>query len=276
MADQSDVEAALVRAIGAVLYPAGAAAPSLVGVLCRVYRGWPNAAALDADLAAGVVNVTVFPQPGHMTNTTRWADEVTVPTLVLPQLNVTVTGQTAKFSGIAVAGQIAGLLVDGLAVVHRTTATDTPALVAAVLASQIRTQRIALLSGTAVTVPGAGLLIGRVVADQMTLVATRRQRQGFRISFWCPDPGSRDAVAGAVDGALSALDFIALPDSTAGRLRFVASSAFDQGEDARLYRRDLVYDVDYATTVASVLPEMIFGDLAVAPDGGAVVLNRLR
>jgi hypothetical protein len=275
MADQSDVESALVGVISAVLYPQGVAGPSLPGPLCRVYRGWPNAAALDADLAAGVLNVTVFPQPGHAANTTRWATETEIPAPVLPQLNVSVSGTSATFSGSAVAGQIAGLLVDGIAVVHRTTLADTPALVAAVLASQIRTQRIALLAGTSVTVPGVGLLLGRVVADQTTVVATRRQRQGFRITFWCPDPASRDVVTATVDSALSAQTFLPLPDGTAGRLRFASTSTFDQSEDAGLYRRDVVYDVEYATTLTSLLPEMIFGDLTVAPDGGTAALSRL-
>jgi hypothetical protein len=28
-----------------------------------------------------------------------------------------------------------------------------------------------------------------------------------------------------------------------------------------VYRRDLVYDIEYATTVVSMLPAMLFGDL---------------
>ena len=50
MADQSDVEQALAAVVAAVLYPGGTTAASLVGVACRVHRGWPDAASLDADL----------------------------------------------------------------------------------------------------------------------------------------------------------------------------------------------------------------------------------
>jgi hypothetical protein len=49
----------------------------------------------------------------------------------------------------------------------------------------------------------------------------------------------------------------------------------DQSQDAALYRRDLVYAVEYATTIASVLPSMIFGDLMVSPNGGGVAQSQL-
>ena len=62
MADQSDVEAVLVGLVGAAVYPEGVSAPSVLGRVCRVYRGWPTGALLDRDLAAGHVNITVFPE----------------------------------------------------------------------------------------------------------------------------------------------------------------------------------------------------------------------
>jgi hypothetical protein len=275
MADQSDVETVLTALVSGVLYPQGTTGPSILGRVCRVYRGWPNAAALDADLAAGVVNVTVFPEARHQANTTRWPDECEVVSQVSPTLTVAVEGNTATFAGVAGPGQVAGLQADEMAVVHRIVAGDTPASVATVLASRLQTRRVAVVSGASVTVPGAGLLVGRVVADQTVRRATRRQRQGFRVSCWCPDPASRDAAASAIDTALSMQDFIALPDGMAGRLRFMASSVFDQSQDAALYRRDLLYSVDYATTVMTLLPSMIFGDATLAPDGGGIVLGRV-
>ena len=59
MADISDVEQAVADAVTTILYPAGTSQSSIVGALCRVYRGWPNSATLNADLSAGAVNVTV-------------------------------------------------------------------------------------------------------------------------------------------------------------------------------------------------------------------------
>ena len=55
---------ALVNVVSAALYPNGTSEASVPGPDCRIYRGWPNSAALDADLAAGKINVTVFPGGG--------------------------------------------------------------------------------------------------------------------------------------------------------------------------------------------------------------------
>jgi hypothetical protein len=280
MADQSDVEAALVARVVAALYPAGADAGSVAGTTCRVYRGWPNAAALDADLGARRVNVTVFPDGSEARDTTRWPEQQTALPPVTPQLGVLVSGNTATFFGSAAPGQVAGLLVDTQAVAYRTADGDTPELVAAVLADRIRTPsdgrgRPAQVSGASVTVPGAGAVVARVVADQGVVSELRRQQQGFRITAWCPSAASRDIVAGAIDSALAGTLFIPLADGTAGNLRYISTTVFDQSLNARLYRRDLLYTVEYATTLTQNLPSMLFGTVNIAADGGPVVASRL-
>ncbi len=275
MADQSDVATALVSAITTILYPNGAASVGLLAQTVKIYRGWPNTASLRTDLAANSLNVTVFPIADTARNTTRWADGLVPTSSVTPPLTVSVSGTSAIFGGSADAGQLAGLLVDSMAVVHRTVAADTPELVAATLGQLIRTKRIALVSGATVTVPGAGLLLGRVVADQPVLRWTRSQQQQFRISCWCPDPASRDSVASVIDTALSPHSFLAFNDGSTGRLRYVGTTEFDQSQDAALYRRDLVYSVDYLTIVSDVLPSMIFGDTTLAPLGSGNVKTLL-
>jgi hypothetical protein len=262
MADQSDVEAALVAVVTAALYPGGTAAPSAVGATCRIFRGWPNAAALDADLAAGRVNLTVFPVEGAVRNTTRYANEwqAVAPA---PTLTVSISGSSATFAGRAYPGQLAGVLADGKAYVHRTQAGDTPELVAATLADTVRTDRIALLSGATLTVPGA-VLVARTGADASAVLEVRRQEQSFRLTAWCPSPALRDAACGRIDAVLSAARFLSLADGTTGRHRFAGAATFDQSQDASLYRRDLIYAVDYPTTITATQPVMLFGDLGFA------------
>jgi hypothetical protein len=70
-----------------------------------------------------------------------------------------------------------------------------------------------------------------------------------------------------VDGALAAMAFLALPDGTGGNLRYLSSVLYDQSLNARLYRRDLLYNVDYATTITEALPSMIFGVTDIVADG---------
>jgi len=269
MADESDVETTLAGLVTNLLYPEGADAPSITGGLIRIYRGWPNQSALNADLAAGNVTVTLFPDTSQHRITTRYIDPPAPQAAIIPSLTVSVTGQTGIFAGIANLGQLAGLLIDNTAFVHRTQSGDTPEGVAAILANYINTTRIAQLSGASVTIPGAGSVIGRVVADQATQTETRRQIQGIRLSCWCPDPATRDRIAIQIDQGLSAITFLTLPDTTAARLRQTGTQVFDQSQNAGLYRRDLLLAVEYATTITETLPALIFGESRLLPNGTA-------
>jgi hypothetical protein len=260
MADQSDVETVLVTLVSAALYPNGTGASSVPGPVCRIYRGWPKAAALNADLAAGRINVTVFPASHAIRNTTRYPDEWTT-SVIAPELTVTVDGPLVTFGGTASIGQIAGIRVDGRSYAYRTVATDTPSSVAANIATLARSHGFVRLSYATLTFEGAADLLARVVADASGLMEIRRQTQSFRISLWCPSPSLRDVAATAVDTLLAALRFITLPDGTAARLVFSGSTVFDQSQDAALYRRDLTYTVEYATTISALQPSMLFGNL---------------
>jgi hypothetical protein len=262
MADQSDVEDSLVNIVSAALYPNGTAEVSVPGANCRIYRGWPKSAALDADLSAGTVNVTVFPTAGSTRTTTRYSEQW-IGSPDQPSLTAVTEGMTVMFGGSAGPGQIAGILVDGIAYAYRVRDSDTNQSVAASLAAAMRANLIVQLSQGSVTIPGARQLVARVVADAPAKQEIRRQEQGFRVTCWCPDPTTRDSAAGAIDLALSTQRFIALSDGTSGRLTYAGTTEFDQSENARLYRRDLNYNIEYATVLSDTLPAMLFGTLGL-------------
>ncbi len=262
MADQSDVEIALVNMVSAALYPNGTDDTSVPGPDCRIYRGWPNSAALNADLAAGKINITVFSRADASRTTTRYAERwMGAP--AHPTLTVSIDGTSVTFGGTADVGQIAGILIDGTSYAYRTRAGDTPQLVAANLAAMARGNSFVRLSQSTLTIAGAGDLLARVVADAPVQSEVRRQAQGFRLTCWCPTPATRDVAAGTIDQVLSQQRFITLPDGTSGRLVYAGTTVFDQSQNARLYRRDLNYDVEYATIVSSTLPAMLFGNLVL-------------
>jgi hypothetical protein len=262
MADQSDVETELVALASAALYPIGTVSASVPGPVCRIYRGWPKAAALNADLAAGRINVTIFPAGAAVRNTTRYPENWATAA-VLPVLTAAVTGISVSFGGTASIGQLAGVRVDGRSYVYRTTTSDTPASVAANIAALARADGIVTLALSTLTFQGAGDLLARVVADAPGLMEVRRQQQSFRIICWCPTPLLRDAAATAIDTSLATIPFIMLPDNTAARLIFSGTTVFDQSQNAMLYRRDLLYTVEYATTVTGLQPSMLFGSLGL-------------
>jgi hypothetical protein len=100
-----------------------------------------------------------------------------------------------------------------------------------------------------------------VVADAPVKQEVRRQEQGFRVTCWCPTPETRDATAITLDLALSTQRFVPLVDGSSGRLTYAGTTEFDQSQNARLYRRDLTYNIEYATILCATLPAMLFGNL---------------
>jgi hypothetical protein len=273
MADQSDVENAFVAAIASALYPNGTKAASAVGnpaATCRVYRGWPLSAALNADLAAGVVNVSVFPA-GSPRNTTRYPARWTVTSKTIPTLTVVVRQNIVTFTGTPAAGQMAGIAVDGQTFVYIVQTGDTTALIAAALAAQITLAGFFVQnSGAILAVPGAASLTARVEQAQSAFMESRRQSQAFRVTCWCPDPELRDRTAAVIDSALANTAFLTLADGSSARITLDGGATIDQMENAGLYRRDLLYAADYATIATAAQPAMVFGTGTLSTPAGTV------
>ena len=260
MADLSDVENAIVTEVIGALYPNGTSQTSAVGVTCRVYRGWPSPAALNSDLAAGVVNVTVFPATAPDEVPDPYFDKL-YATIMPITLTATVTAQSVTLSGLGVAGQIVGLLIDGAPFSYAVKEGDTTESVAANLVTLISGVRVATLSGPTLTVPGVTTLIARIVMSTALMRALRRQRREIQANCWCPSPTLRDSVCSIVDTTLSTSSFIGLPDGTKAHVGYVSTQVYDQSQNALLYRRDLRYRFEFTTISRTIVPIMLFGDL---------------
>ncbi len=233
MADLSDVEIALATTVTQALYPQGIAAPSSVGAECRIYRGWPLPTALTNDLKRGIANVTVFPaaEPGRLT--TRFTDG-RQDAGVGATLSLAVSGNTVTFGGSGGAGQTVGLVVDGRTYVYIVQAGDTPASVAANLASLARVDYIATLTGSSITIPAAGFFNARVVSDALWRQEIRRQSCSFHIACWCPSAQSRDKIAIAIDQIFASMAFLSFSDGSVGRISYEGTTVTDRGEDVLL------------------------------------------
>ncbi|WP_428493228.1 hypothetical protein [Rhodopila sp.] len=258
MADISDVEQAVASTVTSILYPAGTIESSILGVFCRIYRGWPNSTTLNADLSAGSVNVTVTSDNESGRITTRYLPEwYKMPSM--PGVAGSVTGQTVIISGNPSAGDVVGVIVDGAAYAYRIVAGDTPGLVAANLSGLIQTNRPSLVQGPTVSVPGASTILVRVVHDSSASFESRRQEKDVRIISWCPTPPIRDLVATALDAAFNEMSFLVLSDDTSARITYRSTACYDQSQNALLYRRDLLYTVEYPTVTIIEQPSMLFG-----------------
>ena len=60
-----------------------------------------------------------------------------------------------------------------------------------------------------------------------------------------------------MDEALAGIDYLSLPDGTAARLTYEKTAVSDRTEREGLYRRDLFYSVEYATTGTQSVAQIV-------------------
>ena len=271
MADESDVEAALVDILAAAIYPRGTDFPSSTGFPGTIAAGWPVSADLEADLAAGFVNVTVYPvqsSSGAVGQPFLTDQIVLVP--AVHGLSATVTGSTIAFSGGPSPDEYATAVIAGIGYTYLTQAGDTVADVASGLASELSTA----FPGTAAS--GASVQVAtnqdvtlRIGSPAMMGERIHRQRQQFRIVVWAPTPEARTAVARVCDVALKRDIVIELADTTQALLNYVGTSPADTHELAGVYRRDLMLDVTYDTLDTYLSYEVTSVGIEIDPSPGA-------
>ena len=277
MADLSAVENGLVAVLAAAVYPAaylaGSYAASKSGTTVKLYRGWPESANLNADLKLGRAHVSVFPDPGMTRVTTRYPLEWFVPAAAVPTLTASADGAEVTFGGAGGVGQVAGVAFGPgpvqNAYAFRLSAADTPSSVAAGLAALISG---ASASGAILTLPTDIGTRAAVAMDTTAMRETRRQEQGIRVSIWAPTPAVRDALSAAADLALANMldaygnptEFMPLSDGTRARVQYRGVFVNDKPSIDIVWRRDMRYSVEYATTAVEVQPLMLFGQANVS------------
>ena len=68
------------------------------------------------------------------------------------------------------------------------------------------------------------------------------------VSVWAPDHNSRSVISAAIDVALKNNIIITIPvDGSDAKITYNRTNVLDQKQDVTVYRRDLVYEIDYAT-----------------------------
>ena len=247
MADLADVETTLATLIAGWMYPSGTGGASAIAADVKVYAGWPVAAKLDADLRLGnVVHISVFGTESEK-NTSRYLEEWGELSRPAKTLGATVGATSITLTGSIATHQHISALVNGKAYAYALQAGDTLATVATALAALINANTAATASGAVITIPGAHAITVRIGVDGTIGRVVRRQEKQFLIDIWSPTPDLRTAAARIIDPKLSGLDFITLPDNTAGRIKYVHSRNIDEGQKQLVYRRNITYSVDYAT-----------------------------
>lgn len=264
MADVTDVSNALVAMAAQAIYPNGTSGASAAGVPVKAYAGWPVPNVLESDLKAGKAHVSVYPLPTERRTSRhigrRW--QVTAPGT--PTITAAVTLNQVVLGGTVTTPQNLYLLVNGKGYAYAVQATDTLAGIATALVALLHGDFPAASSnGATLNIPGAYSVIARVGAVGTAMQELRRQEKQFQISIWAQTPAMRSAVAGVVDVALSVSSDIVFPDGSHGILLYSHSFESDQTQKSGLYRRDLIYTVDFATTQTAAAPQVIAPGISI-------------
>lgn len=272
MSDLSDVQNVLVGLIAAALYPSGTTQPSIVGFATRIGTGWPTSSSLDPDLLAGIANVTVYATPQER-KTTRYMKKWQQLTCDAPTLTLNATGQIVTVCGTnptPYSQQNCAVFVNQYPYTYSVQPEDTPQTIATALAAVIAIDIPGTTSNGATLAIPAGNNVGplRVGGTGTAVCAIRNQDRLFQIVLWCSTNAQRIALANVIDPLLSGMNFLTMPDGLYARIVYKDSPQQDLGEKARLFRRDLRYMVDFATTITQGTAQVIVGETIVAPNNG--------
>lgn len=267
MADSFDVMATLAGLMTAFVYPNGTSRPSITGSGIICYPGWPTQSVLDNDLAATKSHVSIYCLPGGQ-NTTRYPVKNQRISTSPVTLDWAVSGITATLSGTVSTPQNVAIIVDDVAYTYAVQATDTLTSIAAALAALIAVNRPCTSSGAVVSIPNSSTIVARVGTVSTVAAEWSRQKETYQITVWSSTPANRKAIMSAIRAGLAPIRFIAMPDGFGARVRYRNGTPIDDTQKALLYRYDMFYEVEYATTVSGTAQQAIVWTVNVY--GGSV------
>ena len=268
MADLSDVTSALAALASSAVYPSGTGQPSVCGLDTRIFEGWPLSQQLDLDMSGEwmqgtppkpaprpggkVCNVSVYPLPGATAEVYQLLDSTY--TVVNPNYGLTtaVAGNVITVTGAPVTGEFLTVILyvgSMSGKVISSNKTTVPAILndlmaqAASLGFTLTTDGISTLT----IVSNVWSFVVRQGSVGTLAKVTHRQRQAITIIVWAPDYRSRIALAAAIDVLIKENLIITMPDTSQCKLTYNRTSVSDDLQLHTIYRRDLVYDAEYAT-----------------------------
>lgn len=277
MADETDVENVLVGLIAGYLYPNGTSQASAANPVppkgVQVFRGWPSMQAQEAAkgtlTSSGAytgqfVNVSVAARNGVESNTSRYPftwQTVTPPTHTL---TASVTNNVVTLGGTIAVPQNVLIIIAPNSVeaqnnvfVHAVQSNDTLSSIASALATAINAKFPGTISnGATITVASSADVIARVASSGIVIKEVGRQQKSFQITVWAPPASAgldsdawRTSVSKVIDANLKSLVRIVMPDQVYAHIKYERTITMDAAQMDGLYRRDLYFSVEYATTI---------------------------
>jgi len=253
MASSDDVARFLAGRIADVVYPGGSQLPGIVNAAVKIYPGWPVPGTLQQDIDNGSVHITVWPLPTERKIHTALGRPCRVIAKGQPTLQFTVNGSYISVSGVASA------LTNVRVSINRKTFTFH--FRAGTTAEQAISELREALPNSFTVLSSVCILMAEHLSVSVTTAGTaveelRRQIKDFQITVWAPAPGLRERIGSAIDAALSEQCHIDLNDGAPAQLLYARQSDSDRSENWHVYRRDLIFRVNYATTRFITAPEV--------------------
>lgn len=258
MADLSDVLNKIVGLCATAVYPNGTANPSVANTGIKIYAGWPVPNVLEADLAVGQAHVSVYPLATERKTSRHIGRSWQTAQDPVTTITGAISGTTATLSGTVTTPQNICLNVNKKAYIHAVQATDTLTSIATALATLIQADHpLAGSNANTVTIPDANNVSFIAGGFAKMVRELKRQEKQFQITVWASTPIIRDQLGSAIDSALALVNDLVFADGSHGIMLYVRTFQTDQQEKSMLYRRDIVYSVDYATTQTSEAAQVI-------------------
>ena len=247
MADLLDVENVLVAIAANAIYPNGTSQPSVAGIDVKIFAGWPMAANLETDIKNNTANISIYPT-NSVRNTSRFDRAWQQLSINAPTLTLTVNNNNQITVGGTVSiPQSCMIINNGVSYVYVVKANDTLNTIAANINALIPN---ATVSNAVITIAGSYRLVANVGTTGASVQELDREERVFKITVWAPDYSTRSLIASAIRIAYSSAVRIALPDGLYANIKYSGSHELDDIQKINIYRRDIMFSVEYATTVS--------------------------
>ncbi|MDE2024859.1 MAG: hypothetical protein KGJ07_00020 [Patescibacteria group bacterium] len=244
MADLSQVRDTIAQNIVTAIYPNGTSQPSVCGVPVTVNSGWPIATVLDQQLQLGNAMVSVYP-----TNQNRIVTKfqrIYIPNTLTPAtITLTVASNTVTVGGTISVPQAPMIILNGIGYAYQVQATDTLSSIASALAGLISG---ATAVGNVINLPNYYSITTRVSSNYTASEELAREDRIFMITCWCPNENVRYLLGQAIDLYMKFSYRMPMPDNFFAQVFWHKTNDTDQLDKALIYRRDLIYTIQYATT----------------------------
>lgn len=249
MSDLSQVRDTIAQNLQTPIYPNGVNSPSVAGVPVTIVAGWPIRTNLDKELQQGRAMVSVYPmsQERIMTKFQRnyIPNTITEPTIFL---TVDSAAETVTITGSISIPQVVSIIINKIGYAYAVLTNDTLNSIAQNTANLIPG---ATAINNVIYLTGAYSIVARVSSSYSASKELARVDRLFMISCWCPNENIRYLLGSAIDIYMKDNYRIPMPDNFFAQVFYHNTNDTDLLEKSLIYRRDLNYTIQYATTITS-------------------------